>query len=113
VGWHDSPSRGGWWARISGSAGGSQGTIMHNTSDPAVMSLPISDKMVVLASLLRRANLLSSVVGFFAKGRPLLALLDRFRVCRPVAVGVVPVGLSIDIARILDALDFATGPARQ
>jgi hypothetical protein len=87
--------------------------VVPDSADVNLILLSTADKVVALTSLLRRARLSGDSSGFFATRRPLLNLLTHFRRCHSAATGAVPVTMTADFGKILDALDSATAVTRR
>lgn len=76
--------------------------------DVAVVLTSTADKIVALSSLLTRARRSGDVPGFFRVRQPLLRLLPYFRAYRQAGIGLIPPGMSAELARVLGRMEQAT-----
>ncbi len=81
-------------------------------NDPEVRLASTADKIVALASLLRRAHRSGDPDRFFTARPALLRLLDHFHACQQATVGHVPTSMSSALATVLTQLEHATTTAR-
>lgn len=76
--------------------------------DLAVVLASTADKIVALASLLRRARASGDVTAFFARRPRLVALVPHFREYSRASQAHIPVGMSAALDGVLHLLDQAT-----
>lgn len=83
-----------------------------DVTDPDVLLLSIADKIVALASMLRRSQRAPDPLDFFRARKPFLRLLPYFHACHTAAAWRVPAPMTAALGAILERLDHATAPLR-
>ncbi|QOC89666.1 HD domain-containing protein [Micromonospora craniellae] len=82
------------------------------THDRPVLLTSTADKIVALASLVRRARASGAPDAFFAARPSLLRLLPHFHEFHQAAAGLLPAGMADELGHVLHLLDQATATAR-
>ncbi|RKR88426.1 HD domain-containing protein [Micromonospora pisi] len=83
-----------------------------STDDRPVLLASTADKIVALASLIRRARASGDPDAFFTARPGLLRLLPHFHGFHQAATGLVPTGMSDQLGYVLDLIDQTAATAR-